>query len=154
LFSVEIHIPPLRERKEDIAPMAFFFLEDICRRFEKKVAGFSPEVINLFEEYHWPGNVRQLRREVERMVVLTPAGERITPNNCSKDLLQSSSGANPQRVSESLHVSLPDQVNALEIRLIQKALKEAGGNRTRTAKLLGITRQGLHKKMKRYNLTV
>jgi transcriptional regulator with GAF, ATPase, and Fis domain len=154
LFSVEIHIPPLRERKEDIAPMAFFFLEDICRRFEKKVVGFSPEVINLFEEYHWPGNVRQLRREVERMVVLTPAGERITPNNCSKDLLQSALDTNPQRLPESLHVSLPEQVNALEIRLIQRALKEAGGNRTRTAELLGITRQGLHKKMKRYNLTV
>ncbi len=152
LFSVEISIPPLRERKEDIAPMAFVFLEDVCKRFEKKVAGFSPDVIQLFETYHWPGNVRQLQREVERMVVLTPSGEQITPNKCSGDLLKSVINTTPEEPLGGLNSSLPEQVKSLEITLIRKALKESDGNRTRAAKLLGITRQGLHKKMGRYGI--
>jgi transcriptional regulator with PAS, ATPase and Fis domain len=149
---VEIHIAPLRERKEDIVPMAFVFLEDICRRFEKQVAGFAPEVINLFEMYSWPGNVRQLRREIERMVVLTPAGERITLDKCSGDLLKAAISPATVESLGSLHIPLLDQVTALEISLIQKALKEANGNRSHTAELLGITRQGLHKKLKRYGI--
>jgi len=152
LFSVEIHISPLRERKEDIAPMAFAFLEDVCRRFEKKVAGFSPEVINLLEEYHWPGNVRQLRREIERMVVLTPASEQITLDKCSKELLKSVSSTTVEESPGSLYIPLPDQVESLEVRVIQKALEKTDGNRTRAAELLGITRQGLHKKIKRYGI--
>jgi transcriptional regulator with GAF, ATPase, and Fis domain len=153
LFSVEIHIPPLRERQEDIAPLAFVFLEDVCKRFDKKVAGFSSDVINLFEAYAWPGNVRQLQREVERMVVLTPTGDRIMPDACSQDLVKSAEEASSSGLPPSLQISLPVQVQQLEIRLIKKALKETGGNRTRTAELLGITRQGLHKKMNRFQLS-
>jgi transcriptional regulator with PAS, ATPase and Fis domain len=152
LFSVELHLPPLRDRKEDIAPMAFTFLEDVCRRFEKKVASFSPEVLNLFETSHWPGNVRQLRREIERMVVLTPAGEPITLDKCSRDLVKAVSRGVAEEASGSLYLPLPDQIRTLEVSLIQKALQEAGGNRTRAAELLGITRQGLHKKIKRYGI--
>jgi transcriptional regulator with PAS, ATPase and Fis domain len=152
LFSVEIHIPPLRERKEDIAPMAFVFLEDINKRFEKNVAGFSSDVINLFEEYHWPGNVRQLRREVERAVVLTPSGEQITLDKCSREILQSVTTPAMKAPQSSLSILLPDQVKSLEIKLIRKALQETQGNKTRAAELLGITRQGLHKKLQRYTL--
>ena len=150
LFSVTIHIPPLRDRKEDIPPLAFAFLDDICRRFDKNLAGFSSAVIDLLEDYSWPGNVRQLRREIERMVVLTPENHRISGEQCSKDLL-----ASPEANSEtafSLQETLPKQVRELEIKLIQKALQESGGNRSQAARLLGITRQGLHKKMKRYEL--
>ena len=151
LFSVEIHLPPLRERKEDIAPLAFTFLEEICQRFDKQVAGFASEVINLFEDYTWPGNVRQLRREVERMVALTPANDQITLDKCSRDLMASTIPHISQGRS-SLELSLPDQVQSLEIALIQKALKQSKNNRTQAADLLGITRQGLHKKIKRYGL--
>ncbi len=151
LFSVEIYLPPLRERKDDIAPLAFGFLEDVCRRFEKNIAGFSSEVINLFEEYHWPGNVRQLRKEVERLVALTPAGVRIMADTCSQDLLKTTYSA-IKNSSGSWQMSLPEQVIHLEVHLIQQALQHANGNRTLTAELLGITRQGLHKKMKRYGI--
>ena len=150
LFSVMIHIPPLRERKEDIAPMAFAFLDDVCRRFDKQLAGFSSTVIDLLEAYPWPGNVRQLRREIERMVVLTPENQRISEEQCSKDLLSPPDMGDKGEFS--LQETLPAQVRELEIKLIQKALSENGGNRSRAAKLLGITRQGLHKKMKRYEL--
>ena len=152
LFSVEIHIPPLRERINDIAPLAFVFLEDACTRFEKSVAGFSSDVINLFEAYAWPGNVRQLRREVERLVVLTPAGTKIVPDACSPDVIKSASIVTPCDEPTSPGIPLPEQVRNLEIHLIEKALTETGGKRSRAADMLGITRQGLHKKMKRYNV--
>lgn len=150
LFSVEIQLPPLRERKDDIAPLAFVFLEDVETRFEKHVAGFSSDVLNLFEAYAWPGNVRQLRREIERLVVLTPAGARIQPESCSPELLAAVHEAPGGSGAVGLSASLPEQVRALEMRLLDNALAATGGNRSRAADLLGITRQGLHKKLKRY----
>ena len=151
LFSVEIHLPPLHERKEDIVPLALAFLEEISRRFNKKVAGFTPELLNLFEDYHWPGNVRQLRSEVERLVALTPEGTVIGPEKCSRELLSVSPpvGRRDEIVSS---LSIPDQVKSLEMKLIKKALAENNGNRVKAAEALGITRQGLHKKMKRYQI--
>ncbi|MEE8399007.1 MAG: sigma-54-dependent Fis family transcriptional regulator [Desulfobacterales bacterium] len=150
LFSVEIRVPPLRDRAEDIIPMSTTFLEDICRLFDKKIAGFSPGVLKLFETYRWPGNVRQLRHEIERLVALTPPGETIKPDKCSPELL----GTDTQRHDPELHLdsTLPNQVRDLEIRLIGSALKKTDGNRARAAKVLGITRQGLYKKLKRYEI--
>lgn len=150
LFSVEIRIPPLRERREDIVPLAINFLKEISTRFGKEVGGFSPEVLNLFEAYHWPGNVRQLRREVERMVALTPENGQIAVDKCSRDVLTAT--GSPKRAGENGY-SIPDQVQALETTLIRKALEATRGNKLRAAALLGITRQGLHKKLKRYQLT-
>lgn len=152
LFAVEIALPPLRERKEDIAPMAFAFLEDVCRRFEKRMAGFAPDVLNLFESYRWPGNVRQLRREIERMVALTPHGERISTAQCSADLLSRGSASSQPHSRDLLDAPLPEQVDALEIALIREALARSKGNRSRSSELLGISRQGLLKKMARYHL--
>ena len=151
LFSVEVHLPPLRERKEDIVPLAVAFLEEITRRFNKKITGFSPELLNLFEDYSWPGNVRQLRSEVERLVALTPEGSVIGPEKCSRELLAiTPAPRSSRRILSSL--SIPDQVKSLEIELIEKALAESNGNRVKAAEALEITRQGLHKKMKRYQI--
>lgn len=149
LFSVEIRLPPLRERQGDVVPLALAFLEEISRRFNKNIAGFSPELLNLFEDYSWPGNVRQLRSEVERLVALTPEGTVMGPEKCSRELLSATpSPAGREQVLTSL--SIPEQVKALEVKLIEKALAESGGNRVKAAEALNITRQGLHKKMKRY----
>jgi transcriptional regulator with GAF, ATPase, and Fis domain len=151
LFSVEIRLPPLHNRKEDIVPLALAFLEEISRRFNKKIAGFSPELLNLFEDYSWPGNVRQLRSEVERLVALTPEDTVIGPEKCSRELL--SAAPVPTRREETLSsLSIPDHVKSLEIKLIEKALADSNGNRVKAAEALGITRQGLHKKMKRYQI--
>jgi transcriptional regulator with GAF, ATPase, and Fis domain len=150
LFSVEIRIPPLRKRREDIVPLAIHFHKEISKRFGKKVGGFSPEVLNLLESYHWPGNVRQLRREVERMVALTGENGQITVDKCSRDVL--TAAGNPKE-PENQGYSIPSQVQALETKLIRRALEATGGNKLQAAKLLGITRQGLHKKLKRYQLT-
>jgi transcriptional regulator with GAF, ATPase, and Fis domain len=151
LFSVEVRIPPLRERKEDIVPLAVAFLKEVSSRFDKQVSGFAPEVLYLFEGYSWPGNVRQLRREVERMVALTPSGETITPDKCSRELLTALPAAHRR---EPASLSIPEQVQTLETSLIRKALEETRGNKLRAAQLLGITRQGLHKKLKRYQIAL
>ncbi|MCP4106339.1 MAG: sigma-54-dependent Fis family transcriptional regulator [Desulfobacteraceae bacterium] len=152
LFSVETRLPPLRERKDDISLMSFAFLSDVCHRFKKKTAGFSPEVLNMFEDYSWPGNVRQLRREIERMVTLTPTGKRLLPDKCSRELLEYSAERHPEDSPQSEY-SLPDQVKSLEIRLIKKALKETRYDKAKASRLLGITRQGLYKKLKRYGVS-
>ena len=152
LFSVEVHIPPLHQRREDIVPLALAFLEEITRRFNKNIAGFSPDLLNLFEDYNWPGNVRQLRSEVERLVALTPEGKVIGPEKCSRELLAAAPLPSTKREEAVSSLSIPDRVKALEIRLIEKALAESGGNRVKAAETLGITRQGLHKKMKRYRI--
>ena len=151
LFSVEIHLPPLRDRHEDIVPLALSFLEEISRRFNKKVAGFTPELLNLFEDFGWPGNVRQLRSEIERLVALTPEGTVIGPEKCSRELL-AATPISARKIKSSVSLSIPDQVQSLEIELIEKALEESSGNRVKAAEALGITRQGLHKKMKRYHI--
>ncbi len=153
LFSVEIEIPPLRERKEDVLPLALSFLEDTNRRFKKNAVGFSPELLALFEEYPWPGNVRQLLKEVERLVALTRDGLIMQIETCSREL-RTFSSANyiGEPMAESNGYSLPDQVKALEKRLIHKAMKKSGGNKTQASRLLNITRQGLLNKIKRYEL--
>lgn len=150
LFSLEIRIPPLRERIEDIIPLSTSFLEDICRIFGKAGIGFSPEVLSVFEGYTWPGNVRQLRHEIERLVALTQPGETIAADKCSPELLSNGTSLHSSRPSDDR--SLPIQVKDLEIELINRALAETDGNRSKTAERLGITRQGLYKKLKRYDM--
>ncbi len=153
LFSVEIEIPPLRERVEDILPMALSFLEDINAKFNKKVTGFSPSLMLLFEEYPWPGNVRQLLKEIERLVALTRNDLLMQVETCSRELR---AYATDHYVETSEQVDsgdgLPAQVMSLEKRLIHKSMQAVHGNKTQAAKLLNITRQGLAKKIKRYNL--
>jgi transcriptional regulator with GAF, ATPase, and Fis domain len=148
LFSVEIILPPLRKRRDDILPLAIHFLEETNTAFEKKVLGFSQEVLDFFEKYSWPGNVRQLRKEVERLVALTPDGEMIKVERCSRALVEFYQKGKGEEADEE--ISLPKRVKELEESLIEKAMKKTGGNKSRAAELLQITRQGLLKKMKRY----
>ncbi|MBF0136956.1 MAG: sigma-54-dependent Fis family transcriptional regulator [Magnetococcus sp. DMHC-1] len=178
LFSVEVHIPPLRERPEEILPLAQAFLRETCRRFQKQVNGFSAEVMHLFESYAWPGNVRQLRREVERLVTLTPEHGVMTPENCSLELRQKA--LVPQETKSLLPgdatglsvapSDLPDQsclpayplppgdaplkvhLQALERHCIATALQASHGSKQETARRLGITRQWLHRKMIQYQM--
>lgn len=153
LFSVEIYIPPLRERPEDIVPLALFFMNKVSRRFSKKVSGFSPEVLAFFREFPWPGNVRQLLHEVEHMVALTPEVERISLKHCSQELKKWKSSGFLPVIHNQPALSLPERVEEIEIASIKDALQKTGGNKLRASKLLGITRQGLDKKLKRYKIS-
>ncbi|MBF0181890.1 MAG: sigma-54-dependent Fis family transcriptional regulator [Magnetococcales bacterium] len=150
LFSVDIHLPPLRERVEDILPLMMLFLEQISIRFKKKTRGFSPQLLTLFESHAWPGNVRQLEHEVERLVALTPEGEVITEAHCSLPLLENRLPKRHAIASDTL--SLPEHRKRLEIDLIRRALRQTDGNKVRAAELLDITRQSLHNKLKLYRI--
>jgi transcriptional regulator with GAF, ATPase, and Fis domain len=152
IFSVEIYIPPLRERREDIIPLATLFLNNVSSKFKKKIAGFSPKVLSFFEEYPWPGNVRQLLHEVERLVALTPEGEPISLIHCSQELQGWRHSRSIIDFKNQPALSLPVKVRELEIMCINDALLESGGNKLQSSKLLGITRQGLDKKIKRYDI--
>ncbi len=153
LFSIEIHLPPLRERLEDILPLAQYFLQSINARFDKQVTGFSPEIVGLFEQFPWPGNVRQLLKEVERLVTLTNNGEIAQHNQCSRDLLTFfNSRKKFRRRSDFTNLAIPTRTRQLEMELIKIALDRVNGNKTKAAELLNITRQGLLKKVKRYGL--
>jgi transcriptional regulator with GAF, ATPase, and Fis domain len=154
IFSVDIFIPPLRERREDIIPLTTFFINNVSKRFKKKIAGFSDEVMNIFEEYPWPGNVRQLLHEVERLVALTPAGDKVSMMHCSQELKDWSESPFLNGLKNNNVLSLSEKIKELEIVCIKNALHNTNGNKRQASKLLGITRQGLDKKLKRYGITI
>lgn len=152
IFSVEIYIPPLRERREDIVPLTLFFMNRVSRRFKKKVKGFSPELLNFFEEYPWPGNVRQLLHEVEHMIALTHEEELISLRHCSQELQKWRNATPTTLLQNQSDRPLPERVEEIEIACIRDALLKTKGNKLQASKLLGITRQGLDKKLKRYKM--
>ncbi|MEO5348033.1 MAG: sigma-54-dependent Fis family transcriptional regulator [Magnetococcus sp. YQC-3] len=149
LFSVDLTLPPLRERPLDILPLAMMFLEEVNQRFNKKVLGFSAETLARFETYAWPGNVRQLEHEVERLVALTQDGTTIPVVHCSLPA-QTLEGEQSSDPADTL--SLPLQRERLEIRLIRTALDKTQGNKLQAAQLLDITRQSLHNKIRQYGI--
>lgn len=144
-----IMIPPLRERREDMPLFLACFLERSLKKQNKSLPGFSPEAIALLTHYDWPGNVRELESEIERAVALTPAGEFISPAAISDRL----------KTQRSLQVPLSAYGQSLrEVRLafereyIGTVLRQHQGNAVKTAKVLGLSRQMLQKKIKDYNL--
>jgi len=154
IFSIDIEIPPLRHRRDDILPLAIAFLDETNRKFNKNINGFSSEIIRVFEDFHWPGNIRQLKKEIERLVALTSNGDIMTVEKCSRDILAFAAGNHPPRKDKpSNDLSIPNQVKNLEMSLIKQALRKTYGNKSHAAQLLNITRQGLAKKIKRYRLT-
>ena len=152
IFSVDLPIPPLRERREDIEPLTLFFLNKVQKRFHKKLAGPSPELLALFGDYSWPGNIRQLLHEVEHLVALTPEGQRISPKYCSEELRRVRSAGALAHHESTRSLSLAKRVEELEVTSIKEALRRTRGNKVQASKLLGITRQGLDKKMKRLKI--
>jgi transcriptional regulator with PAS, ATPase and Fis domain len=143
LNVVNIDILPLRERKDDILLLANASLEQSIMRLNKGQLKFSPEVLRIFKDYAWPGNVRELENEVERAAILSYA-DTITPDDLSETLRKTSNdtGVIPKNLSTAENEKM----------LIIKTLAETGGNRSESARLLDISREGLRKKMKRYNI--
>ncbi|PKN67967.1 MAG: sigma-54-dependent Fis family transcriptional regulator [Deltaproteobacteria bacterium HGW-Deltaproteobacteria-15] len=142
LHVINLHIPPLRERREDIRLLASHFLLEAVRRFGRDQMSLSPQAMDKLMAYSWPGNVRELRNEIERAVILAPSRE-ISPDDLSQEV-RADRSAGPSEAGLS--------VRANEKELIRKALADSGGNRSEAARLLGISREGLRKKMKRYGI--
>ncbi|MBF0153341.1 MAG: sigma-54-dependent Fis family transcriptional regulator [Magnetococcales bacterium] len=155
LFSVEIAVPPLRERQDDITPLSRLFLEQTCQKFKKRISGFAAETLDRFEIYDWPGNVRQLQHEIERLVALAPEGGTLCLEHCSRRIQDFSDG---QPQAHSVVATLPSSFSLaenrreMETQLIRRTLERTGGNRIQAAQLLGITRQSLHGKIRLYGL--
>ncbi len=148
LSVIRIHVPPLRERREEIPHLSTFFLRDTCERFSKPGVRLSAETLDLFDTFSWPGNVRQLRNEVQRAVAMAPPGGLITPDLLSP-VLAASDTLPPLGKSRPLRTTLAGAVAALERDMIQGALGRASGNISQTARTLGLTRRGLYLKMDR-----
>jgi DNA-binding NtrC family response regulator/tetratricopeptide (TPR) repeat protein len=149
LSVIRIHVPPLRERREEITHLSAFFLRESCDRLAKPGVRLSPETLDLLDAFPWPGNVRQLRNEVQRAVAMTTPGGLITP-----ELLSSAFGVGALAEAESSRsrprrLTLATAVEKLERELIESALERAEGNISETARLLGLTRRGLYLKMQR-----
>lgn len=142
-------VPPLRERKEDIPLLAEAFLRRFALRERKPVMGFTPEAMDLLCCYHWPGNVREMENEIQRVVIHAEnerliASDLLSPSiNILKTLVPSNGSGK---------TSLKTRTQQVEAFFIKEALKMHYGNRTRAAAHLGISREGLHKKMARYRI--
>ena len=149
LNVIKIELPPLRERKEDIAPLAIHFISKYSREMGKDIRGISPKALETLESYHYPGNVRELENIIARSVALETSNvirqETLPQLVGSKDLIDLgadlSSGTNLDAVLENV-----------ERRFIEKALKSTGGNKTEAAKLLGITLRSLRYRLAKLGL--
>ena len=150
LRVVEIWLPALRERPEDIPLLAQAFLREFAAAANKPVMSFSNEVIELLSRYNWPGNVRELRTAIEHAVVLCK-GDKITPRDLPhwvRNPAGSAGGGDPQRVLARNDLT----VEEAEKQLIIRALKQTDGNRTLAAQKIGISRRSLHRKLHQYQL--
>jgi NtrC-family two-component system response regulator AlgB len=151
LSVIHIHVPPLRERREEIPHLASFFLREAGDRLSKLDVRLSQSTLELFDDYPWPGNVRQLRNEIQRAVALAPSGGAIEPEHLSRQLaaaMTSGTTGSPR----GRRATLADAVGKLERETIRAALEQASGNVSQTARLLGLTRRGLYLKMSRLGL--
>jgi len=147
-----IHLPPLRERLSDLPQLIGFFLAELQREFKKKILGLSPEAEKVLGGYHWPGNVRELRNVLERAFILCEE-ERIEPAHLPPEL--TAPIIPPPKPGESLF-RLPLEgvhLETLEEDFIRQALEISSGNQVRAAKLLGISRDALRYRMKKFNWT-
>jgi len=143
LNVIPILVPPLRERKEDIPLLVDYFLNSFAGEYGKKSKKISPEALKMIEAYNWPGNIRELRNVIERLVIMTPS-DTITAKNIliveqsSQDYLS--------------YKTMKEARDAFEKDFITKRLEENNWNISKTAEILQMERSNLHKKIKAYNI--
>lgn len=143
LNVISIEIPPLRERKEDIPGLVKNFVEKFNQRFNKTVAGFNADAMDLIFAYNWPGNVRQLENVVERSVVLCKH-EMIRPDELPAELINIDKAVN--RITEK------SNLDNVERQHVKSVLDECCWNKYKAAQVMGISRSTLYSKMKKHNL--
>lgn len=158
LSVIRVHVPPLRERRDEIPHLSTYFLRDACERLGKSDVHLSSQTLDLFARYWWPGNVRQLRNEIQRAVAMSPSGGTIEPEHLSADLTAPaespardlSASAVPARVVKP--GNLAAAIEEVERGMISTTLERTRGNISETARVLGLTRRGLYLKMRRLGL--
>lgn len=141
LNTIEIHVPPLRERREDIPVLAMFFLRHFAQRYRKQLSGFEYATLQTMLEYPWPGNVRELEHSVERGVLLAQA-DMVKPSDL---------GLRPPR--KDGHGLEEMSLEEMEALMIRKALQRFGGNISQAADALGLSRSALYRRLEKYGLS-
>jgi len=145
--GMAISLPPLRERREDIPLLIHYFTQQAAEKYQKEIEGIAPEAQQVLMSYAWPGNVRQLRNVVERMVVLSPGAslgvETLPPE------IRPASGEAPRGMHDLVGIS----IEQAERELIRNTLKLTSGNREQAAGILGIGERTLYRKIKEYGLS-
>jgi two-component system response regulator AtoC len=155
LSGMPVHLPPLRERREEIEPLALRFCAEASAQLGRPPKPITPAALRALQEHSWPGNVRELRNVMERAVLLSEAG----PINVEHLALEASMGGPPASVTHpsmqapSADLDLRKAMSEFERSQIERALEQAGGNQTRAAELLGISRRALVSKLGEYGLT-
>ncbi len=142
-----IHLPPLRERVEDIPLLVQSFIEEFATKNQKKVVSVDEEALKILTSHLWPGSVRELRNVMERAVIVCP-GDLITPAHLPPTLLESVRGGDGRPATITIPVGTT--VDEAERELILRTLEQTGGNKTRAAAILGVSLKTLHNKLKRY----
>lgn len=147
-----ITLPPLRERREDIAPLAAHFVELYARKYRRTVTGCSPEAQALLAAYRWPGNVRELEHAIES-AVLRAKGSLIEPSCLPPEVVSFKPRA-PERAELAEGQGLDDMLAAIERSTIEDALRHTGGVQSRAAKLLGISERSLWHRIRKHGIDV
>ncbi|HEX3112543.1 MAG TPA: sigma-54 dependent transcriptional regulator [Candidatus Eisenbacteria bacterium] len=142
LNTVEIHLPPLRERAEDIPRLATSFLARAAARYGKRIEGFTPEALAIMAAHPWPGNVRELEHAIERAVLLASDDARIGP----ADLLLRTAVESSGRLEDMT-------LDEVERHLIRRALDRYEGNVSRAADALGLSRSALYRRLQQHDIT-
>jgi len=145
ISAISVHLPPLRERREDIMPLANAFLKRFAAQANRVINGFTPAAIERLTGFDWPGNVRQLQNEVQRAVLLSE-GDQVDATD-----LSITKAKMPGEDAPDTNFTL---LEGVERNAIVQMLKETGGNKLETAKRLGIGRQTLYNKIKAYGIDV
>jgi len=142
--TIEIVLPPLRERKGDIPIISEHFLKHYSARYKKSTRTLSPAALKRMEKYHWPGNVRELQHALERAVIMSE-GQVLQPEDF---FFNSGAEVKPEEnlMLDQLHLEDVEKI------LIRKALKKYDGNITEAAKELGLTRPSLYRRMEKYGI--
>ncbi len=151
LSGFTLAVPPLRQRKLDIMPLAQQFARQFALELGQPPANFTPEVVDAFERYEWPGNVRQLRNAVERAVVLAPGG--VIGLDQLPDEMRKAPGGAVEGSDPAIPVSsVRMKVAEVERRAVEQALADCGGNQSRAARTLGMSRWALIRLMRKYGI--
>jgi len=155
LHVFEIRLPPLRERSEDILPLAEEFLAELSRVFGRPPAGISPAARERLLQYHWPGNVRELRNSLERAAILCEGGLIQTEHLSLSGPRASSRGGgalDPHRDDADASFRTVSDLTAIERGMVEKALSEARYNKSDAARALGLSRKQLYGRLRRFGL--
>jgi DNA-binding NtrC family response regulator len=157
LSIIRIDIPPLRDRREEIPHLCTYFLRDSSERLDKPDVELSSAALDVLTQYWWPGNIRQLRNEIQRAVAMSPPGGVLEPEHFSAELTAERLATTPE--TRGAPAALPvgpgnllEAVERVEREMISATMDQTRNNVSETARILGLTRRGLYLKMKRLRI--